>query len=223
MKPSITWLADLRGGLPPIGNQGQRGTCLAWAATTAHQHRRSSSLSVEYLHWACGPPPRGRGTRPGLRHALRTAGQPTTDQWPYDPSVDETAATYHPPRTVCGPFSTADARSVTHDPLSLAAQLNSGHLPIAALRITPAFLTARGGIIHDNHRGTDGHAVTVVGIARSEQPVGTVPAGELVVCVRNSWGPTWGRNGYALITETAWSACVMYAVMVRPSEEMSRA
>jgi hypothetical protein len=37
------------------------------------------------------------------------------------------------------------------------------------------------------------------------------------VCVRNSWGSTWGRNGHALITETAWSACTMYALVVQPT------
>jgi len=219
MSPSITWIADLRDGLPPVGNQGPRGTCLAWATTTAHEHHRASSLSIEYLHWACGPPPRGRGTRPGLRRALRNAGQPPTDQWPYDPSIDDTAATYQPPSTVTGPFSNADARSVNYHPHNLAAELHAGLIPVVAMRITPAFLLARGGVVHGNHRGSDGHAVTVVGVAQVERPLGNLPAGELAVCVRNSWGATWGRNGYALVTETTWSACVMYALVVQPTKQ----
>jgi len=217
MSSSITWIADLRDGLPPVGNQGPRKTCLAWAVTAAHEHHRAVSLSVEYLHWACGPPPRGRGTRPGLRGALRNAGQPPTVQWPYDLSIDDTAVTYQPPSTVTGPFSTADTRSVKHDPHSLAAQLNAGLTPVAAVRVTPAFLRAPGGVVHGNHRGSDGHAVTVVGVARIEQPLGNLPVGELAVCVRNSWGATWGHNGYALITETAWSACVIYALIIQAS------
>lgn len=221
MSPRITWIADLRKGLPPVGDQGQRSTCLAWAATTAHEHHRSGSLSVEYLHWACGPPPRGRGTQPGLRHALRRTGQPPADQWPYDPSIDDTAASYQPPSTVTGPFSTADTRSVNHDPNSLAAEINAGSIPIAAVRVTPTFLRAPGGVVYGQHRGSDGHAVTVVGVARIEQQLGNLPAGELVVCVRNSWGATWGRNGYALITETAWSACVMYALVVQSTQRSS--
>jgi hypothetical protein len=218
MSPAITWIADIRAGLPPVGNQGPRGTCLAWATTTAHEHRRSLALSVEYLHWACGPPPRGRGTRPGLRQALRQAGQPSIDQWPYDPTIDDTAATYQPPCTVTGPFSTADTQLVSHDPHDLAAELHAGLIPVAAVRVTPAFLRAVGGVVHGTDRGSDGHAVAVVGIARIEQPVGNLSVGELLVCVRNSWGATWGRNGYALITETAWSASVMYALTVQPTQ-----
>jgi C1A family cysteine protease len=106
---------------------------------------------------------------------------------------------------------------VKHDPYSLAAELNAGLIPVAAVRVTPSFLHALGGVVDGSHRGSDGHAVGVVGVAQFEQPLGNLQAGELAVCVRNSWGTTWGRNGYALITETAWSACVMYALVVQPT------
>jgi Papain family cysteine protease len=222
MSPALTWIADRRKGMPPVGNQGPRRTCLAWAATTAHEQHSPEPFSVEYLHWACGQSPHGRGTRPGLGRALRESGQPSADQWPYDPSIDDTATTYRPPATVTGPFHGANTQSIHHDPRSLAAELNSGFLPVAAVRITPAFLRPSGGVVHGNHPGADGHAVTVVGIAQLDHQMSSLPAGELVVCVRNSWGLTWGRDGHALVTETAWIACVMFAVVIQPTALVSR-
>lgn len=212
---NLTWLADRRADIDAVGDQGFRRTCLAWAATTAHEHHGTGSLSIEYLHWACGPG--GRGHLFGLRPALRDTGQPPRAQWPYDSRLNDTTGTYHPPAAVTGPFRTAVPRRVPHTPKRLADQLHSDLLPMAVIRVTTPFLNPSDGVVDGTEHGSDGHAVTVVGIARLETSLDTLPAGHHLVCVRNSWGPGWGIEGHALITERAWNACAMSAVVIEPT------
>ena len=49
---------DLRALMAPVRDQGQRGTCLAFAVTAAHEVGRSGGsspedLSEEALYWGC--------------------------------------------------------------------------------------------------------------------------------------------------------------------------
>jgi Papain family cysteine protease len=213
---ALRWIVDRRSGISPVGDQGRRRTCLAWAATAAHEGHVLNPLSVEFLHWACDPPTGGRGTIAGLVSALGNKGQPPSGQWPYDSSTDDSNPSYAPPASVSGPFHTALIRLVDVTPNSLASELIDGRLPVAGLRITPAFLAARGGIVHGSEAGTDGHAVAVVGIAEIAQAVGPLPVGERLICVRNSWGSSWGIAGFALVAETAWLACSILAVVLEP-------
>ena len=207
------------------GTREQGETCLAWAATAAHQYAAAQRhqyaaakhLSVEYLHWACGHAPHRRGTIGGLRNALPHHGQPADDQWPYDPTADESDPSYQPPITVTGPYHTANLRNGPQDPVDLATELMAGHLAVAVLRVTPQFLNPTGGIIHGTHGGTDGHAVTVVGVARTTRAVGPLPKDEHLLCLRNSWGASWGIDGHALLADATWRACGLRTAIVDPA------
>jgi Papain family cysteine protease len=210
----LRWIIDRRPGISAVGDQGPRSTCLAWAATAAHEGHVLRPLSVEFLHWACDPPAGGRGTVAGLVSAFSNKGQPPADQWPYDPGINDSDPGYGPPTSASGPFHIAAIRLVDVALDSLTTELTNGRLPVAGLRVTPAFLAARGGIIHGSETGTDGHAVTVVGVAEITLALGSLPAGERLLCVRNSWGPSWGRAGFALVTETAWAACSVLALVL---------
>lgn len=200
--------------MSPIGDQGIRGTCLAWAATAAHEKSVHEQLSVEYLHWACDPPSGGRGTIPALTSALRSKGQPSESQWAYDDLIDEKAPGYAPPSTVVGPFWRANLRRISTGPSDLASELNAGRFPVAAIRVTRAFVKAEKGVVHGSDPGTDGHAVTIVGVAELTRNLGSLSVGERLICARNSWGTSWGTGGLALISETAWHACVMLAFVL---------
>lgn len=216
MTAPLDWIIDLRAGLPPAGTQGGRPTCLAWAATTAHEHHRDIALSVEYLHWACGPG--GRGHRFGLRRALRDSGQPPNEQWTYALGLKvSSSAAYTPPTTVVGPFHKATVRQVNPEPRRLIEHLENGLLPVAVITVTPEWLKAPGGFVDGTAQGSGGHAVTVVGIARTRVVVSNIPADHYLVCVRNSWGPQWGLGGYALITQRAWRATTSSVIVVEPA------
>jgi hypothetical protein len=212
----LKWIVDRRPTISPVGDQGPRPTCLAWAATAAHEHYVLDPLSVEYLHWAGDSSRNARGTLAGLVSGLSNKGQPPADQWLYDESLDESAPSYNPPPSVTGPFKKSSIRIIDESPDGLINELIEDRLPVATIRVTPAFLAASGGVVDGSDSGTDGHAVAVVGVAETTLAVGTIPIGERLVCVRNSWGPSWGARGFALITETAWAACVIFAVVLEP-------
>lgn len=135
---------------------------------------------------------------------------------PYDQHTDETAATYSPPGSVTGPYYAATTRTIGTDHGTLADHLAAGYLPIVGLRVTNAFLHAPGGIVHTSDTGSDGHAVTVTGVAEMLRSVGPIAAGTYLICVRNSWGISWGAAGCALITGSAWNASAFLALVLDP-------
>jgi len=216
----LSWIVDLRATLAPPGDQGGRLTCLSWALTAAHEFTAADGpFSVEYLHWNAGSYPGGRGTVLAAAAALRAQGQPEEAQWPNLEYNDDADPGYGPPSTVVGPFSTAAVRLSAIDIDSLIADLTSGRLPVIALRVTDSFLAATGGVVGEDGVGADGHAVTAVGVTQytGQQDLGTVHPGDRLVCVRNSWSERWGVNGYALITETALSKCIIGSFVVDPA------
>lgn len=215
--PPIRWIVDLRTVMPSPGDQGGRGTCLSWASTAGHDLLKKTALSVEYLHWACGGTSTGRGSILSVREVLRVQGQPPDDQWPYDRMLPEDVASYCPPITASGPFELATIRLVTLEIDELEKELKKGGAPVLGLRITDSFLQNQGSIIHKKDPGSDGHAVSLVGIAEAMIDVGVIAAGTRMLCLRNSWGVTWGAGGFALMTEDAWKACGVAAFVLEAS------
>ncbi|NMO04518.1 hypothetical protein HH308_25185 [Gordonia sp. TBRC 11910] len=116
------------------------------------------------------------------------------------------------------PFHYAD---FTVDPAptrdSLIRQLNDDHVPVIGLRVTPGFMNLNGGILTEPGPPTDGHAVLLVGAARYTGPdLGVVEPGDQLMCIQNSWGTSWGANGYALIGPRAWDDMVFVSALLTP-------
>jgi hypothetical protein len=215
----LTWIVDRRATLSPAGDQGGRLTCLSWSITAAHEFTVSDGpFSVEYLHWSSGQYAGGRGTVLAAAEALRSDGQPEDTQWPYLDHNNDAHPGYLPPSTVRGPFSKATVRLSHVDVDSLIRDLTSDRLPVVALRVTDAFLAAKGGVISPDGRGADGHAVTAVGVAQytGAQDLGVLHPNDRLVCLRNSWGQRWGIDGHALIGEAALSQCAIGSFVVDP-------
>jgi hypothetical protein len=215
----LTWTVDRRATLSPAGDQGGRLTCLSWSITAAHEFTVSDGpFSVEYLHWSSGQYAGGRGTVLAAAEALRSDGQPADSQWTYLEYNEDTLPGYLPPSTVIGPFSKATIRPSNVDVDTLIEDLASDRLPVVALRVTDAFLIAKGGVIGPDGPGADGHAVAAVGVVQytGSQDLGPVRPSDRLVCLRNSWGRRWGIDGYALITEAALSECAIGSFLVDP-------
>jgi hypothetical protein len=214
----ITWLADCRSSFPPVVDQGHRGTCLSIAMTTAHTFQSGTSYSAEYLHWASGSRPGGRGNLTAAASVLDEEGQPPEEQWPYDAGVNDMDPAYGPPAGVAGPHATARVvPGARFD--ELRTHLESGHWPVLLLRVTDAFYAGTCLVLPDGP-GTAGHAVVVVGVAQvtDPRPPSSLTFGEFLVCVRNSWGQDWGAEGHALISQAALSECLMAIVIIQPDD-----
>jgi hypothetical protein len=215
----LKWLADYRSALPSAGHQGSRYTCLSWAITTAHEFATGGSpLSVEFQHWNSGGYAGGRGNVLAASMALKTEGQPPNSQWEYMNVCDEQSPSYLPPSSVIGPFRKADVDTDIFDVNAIVSNLQSSSLPIVALRITDAFLMAKGGVVDQDGNGQDGHAVVAVGAAQllGNQSVGKIQPGERLICLRNSWGTGWGVDGHCLMSEAALRECGLGIIAVQP-------
>ena len=216
----LDWIVDLRADLSAVGDQGMRLTCLAWALSTAHHHIATLEEfpSVEYLHWASGIHPSGRGRIPAAVEAVSVYGQPADSQWPYRQDLDESDPAYSPPPEASGPFARASVRRCSTRIDQLEHELLDGSCPVVGLRVTDKFLRASGGLITVDGPGTDGHAVVITGLADYVGPddLPGVAIGSRLVCVRNSWGPTWGVGGDALMTQAAVDLTAIAALVLEP-------
>lgn len=204
---------DLRATLGPAKDQGPRGTCVAFAVTSAHELARASQqgsdarvtppedLSEEMLNWGCKETDGDRASGTSFTSAaaaLRRRGQPVEHLWPYDPSRDEGAASYRPPGGALDPAAchTATLRRVGVRIDDLRRYLATGHAIALGIPLCAGFYAPRAG-----HVGMpapqdviwEGHAVVVVGYADRPQPGG----GEFTI--RNSWGSGWGDGGYGYL------------------------
>lgn len=97
-------MVDLRLEFPPVRDQRERGTCVAFAATAAHEALRSEGLhlSEEFVYWASkqrdGHPLEEGTTLVAAADALEDTGQPPETSWEYDSDRDQFDPSYQPPR-----------------------------------------------------------------------------------------------------------------------------
>lgn len=82
--------ADLRTHLHPVRHQGRRQSCLAFATSTAHEHKAGirEHLSVEFLFYhsvqrSPGKDPSAGTSLLAAAGALADEGQPIETAWPY--------------------------------------------------------------------------------------------------------------------------------------------
>lgn len=180
---------------------------MAFAVTAAHEAALSKAtgnledLSEETLYWHCkqidGDQDSGT-TFESAATALEQEGQPTEDKWPYDGGRDETAPDYTPPPAALDPGNCHKA--TLQNVVATAAEIKrllGAERPVAlGILICDSFLIAPGGVIPlplPNQAFIDGHALLVAGYEDG------AAADEGHFILRNSWGDTWGDNGYGYL------------------------
>ncbi len=228
---------DLRPMLLPIRDQGRRGTCVAFAITALHEVLRSAAtvaaedLAEEALYWGCKQVDGNWTTGTSFQSAstaLPRWGQPIEATWPYDPRRSD-GVPYQPPATPGGAdWFQAGLRSVTTTSAEVRALL-AGSVPVAlGITLYPSFYRPNGtGHVSDPRPGEPRkgrHAVVAVGFENED------------ILIRNSWGPTWGVDGYGWLsnvyvdsqTTDVWAADVILAASTttpgtttRESEELT--
>jgi C1A family cysteine protease len=185
---------DLRGALGPVRHQDHRPTCLAFAASTAHEHARNDpeQLSPEALFAGCtqrDPLAPTLGTKLSVvLAALEEDGQCTEAAWPYGAAdVMDAAATFYRARP--------DGRENNGLVAFVRTRLAVGRSVILTLRLTEAWQkVGSDGLIAPPSaadRFLGGHAVVAVGYDTGAQRI----------LVRNSWGARWGDGGHGWVPE----------------------
>lgn len=187
-------LVDLQAEQSPVVHQGRaRNTCLAVAATGGHEFLRGGQrLSIEHL-WASavglgGVSSRG-ATITSVRDGIVDPGQCAEAIWPYS-RIRPRARPGNLGATV--KVTNAQAR---HPDLDLIkASLRSRSAVVVGLQITEWLKLGRPLPIDSTDPNEliepGGHAVLAVGFDDVQN----------TLTIKNSWGLTWGRRGYAEVT-----------------------
>lgn len=192
--------ADLRPWLPPVRDQGQRGTCVAFAVTAAHELDRADGgavvedLSEEALFWGCKVSDGNwsSGTRfASAAIALSANGQPVEATWPYEPSRPA-GRSYAPPTPPDDSWFTGDLTAHAAGLDAIRAELDGGQPVVLGLIVVDAFF------FPDEAGRIDAPAASSP--ARGRHAVLAVGYDTGAVLVRNSWSPDWGLDGYGWLS-----------------------
>ena len=205
-KPLPTHI-DLRPLFPPVHDQGERGTCVAFAVTAAHEIFRAANtssiedLSEEILYWGCkqidGDLEPGTSFSSAMM-ALRKWGQPAEALWPYDKSRDDTTTSYIAATQAIDPRACykAQLREINSTILEIRRQLAEGYPVILRIRMSSTLfypISGRIALPSPDEIVDEGHAVLVVGYDERYIP------NEGTLIIRNSWGHDWGDDGYGYL------------------------
>ena len=196
LKMAVLVDVDHRTALGVVRDQGARPTCLAMAATTAHEFARGtpSPLSPEYLHYhACFDLEESSDgvTFADIARSLLSPGQPTERNCPYRSS--DPPPSWHPPTGI--PLYRRHSDLVADGGGRIEGLVRAGRLPVAGISIPPGLFNPTRPWIVDPEGPVRGfHAVVIVGIGAVD--------GVRCFLIRNSWGSSWGMDGHAWLTES---------------------
>ena len=177
--------------------QGMRLTCLAFAASDLNRVASSApdELSPEFLYRQAGATTPNWQAGEGLflsptLEAASNPGQPLEVHYPYEA---------HAPKDALPPAAPKDATLYSSKLVPLKPtgdnvidQIRLGH-PVGLIveSTLTLFRPVNGVVAFSPHILQDRvHAVLAVGVGESSD-------GEPHVLIRNSWGMTWGDQGYA--------------------------
>jgi Papain family cysteine protease len=187
----------------PVRDQGQRPTCLAFAASDLHAAMRGVwlPLSCEYIFYhaqkRAGRTPKQGAMLPDMLDALRGDGQPAESGWVYLDSLPADLTLYTPPAGV-SPLYRRAGESGGNTIKAIIGELDAGRPVLTLLRLSSSFdwVGADGVVDPGPNEAPDyfrRHAVIAVGYGKFK--------GQPVVLIRNSWGDGWGASGYGWLTE----------------------
>ena len=191
---------DLRDRMKPIGDQGIRPTCVAFALTACHEFlysRSSLVLSKDSLHWGCvkreGSAINGVNVNTAII-ILKEDGQHLEADWTYTPNIDEARwESLQPPNLNGKPkFKILKESKVKINAHMISDVLIRRGPIFVVVPIYESFYFPKNGKLSmpdiqvEEYRGL--HAVCIVGVTEEGD-----------VMIRNSWGIDWGSFGYSIL------------------------
>lgn len=197
---SVDWRA--KGVVNPVRDQGQCGSCWAfattanaesvWAIYSGQLLDLSEELLVDcasgvgYYNLGCN----GGQPDSAFKYMINN-GQCLESSYPYVAGTTKTAGSCHSCTKTSAHFS-ACYDVAPKDQVSLKGAVSKQPVTIAIEADTFYFQSYAGGILDSTKCGTSlDHAVEIVGYGEDN--------GKKYWNVRNSWGSSWGENGYVRI------------------------
>lgn len=220
----VSPIIDLRDQFTSVRDQGSRPTCLAFAASDAHTSalEHNTELSCEYLYYHAqhlgGRDATTGATIPDILTALSTEGQPEEYVWPYiQKKSDQVMLNWQPPSNVGNLYKRNGERGgqlIT----DVVDYLESGSSVISLIFLCDPFFAARQGQIITTSAISQPninirHAVVTVGY-------GNAASGRCFL-IRNSWGSSWGDNGYAWIAEDLFAVSLFDIAILKDESHVS--
>ncbi|MCF6366747.1 MAG: hypothetical protein L3J35_11150 [Bacteroidales bacterium] len=204
---------DLSSYLPPVGDQGQYGTCVAWAVGYGHKSymdakgegrtsfTESQKYSPRFLFWSIpsaskGADCSGTGFEPAYDVLLST-GISDVSTSPYTNLGDCSSSPSSSENNVAVNHKIQSYREVEVDINTIKQYLSQKRLLSFGAKLGDNFMSFNSSDVHysDTYGYSGPNAYHAMVLCGYDDNKGTNGAFR----VFNSWGPTWGDNGYIWI------------------------
>ncbi|MEE3448169.1 MAG: C1 family peptidase [Bacteroidales bacterium] len=208
---------DLTNNLPPIGNQGQYGTCVAWAVayncrtflyskqkglSKSQLKNTSNQFSPKDLFWSIDDSYKGSGCNgTNFEYAFDVMikrGVATQNDVPYTNLGNCTKNTSAGSATA-GNYKIKSFRQIKVDKQTIKEYLANGQLVVFGAQLGDEFMNANSSsVLYSQTYGYTGqHAYHAMVCSGYDDSKGSNGAFRVV----NSWGENWGDDGYIWVDE----------------------
>ena len=220
VKANIPNALDLRPGLTQVENQGSCGSCWAFSLTATHRDghalngkdpgRLSQEWLVEHSTYAAGC---NGGYFDSASDFIIPKGQPLYSACPYSQGSGKCSANL--------PFAAGikawymlgekDQPPTVRD-IEAYMALAGKPVSIAVAAAAGSWESYSGGVYTKCAKGQMDHMINIVGWDNEGAQFdanGNLPAGKGIWILRNSWGKSWGEQGYmrTKMTDAAGNKC----------------